>query len=124
MAEDLAAETAPPVDEPGDSPVDAAGKAKTKVLSEWFTVFGYDPKLYRADVLRACSVYVRRNITGVRDLKASEVMDLCNVLSALHRRSKDSELALVSVLAETMSEWAQAWETEDPTGYTLYTGPQ
>jgi hypothetical protein len=124
MADDLAAETAPPVDEPGDSPVDAAGKAKTKVLAEWFTKFGYDPKLYRANVLRACSVYTRRNIAGVRDLKASEVMELCNELAALWRVSKTSELAPVSMLADQVNEWAQAWESEDPTGYTLYTGPQ
>jgi hypothetical protein len=114
----------PPVDEPGDSLVDAAVKATAKDLAGWFREFGYDPKQYRADVLRACSVYVRRNITSVRDLKLFEVADLCNVLSALWDRTKTSELAPVSMLAEQMGEWAQAWEREDPDGYALYTGPQ
>jgi hypothetical protein len=104
--------------------VDATGKAPTKVLSEWLTWFGYDPKLYRAEVLRTCSVYTRRNITGVRDLKQSEVLELCNELVALWRLSTTSELAPVSMLADQMTAWAQAWETEDPDGYALYTGPQ
>jgi hypothetical protein len=104
--------------------VDATGKAPTKVLAEWFTWFGYDPKLFRADVLRACSLCTRRNITGVRDLKQTEVLELVNWLVALWKLSLTSELAPVSMLADQMTEWAQAWEREDPDGYALYTGPQ
>jgi hypothetical protein len=107
-----------------DEPVDAAVKATTKDLAGWFREFGYDPKQYRPQVLNACSVYVRRNITGVRDLKLFEVADLCKALSVLWDASQASELAPVSMLAEKISEWAQAWEREDPDGYALYAGPQ
>jgi hypothetical protein len=114
----------PPVDEPGDSPVDTAVKATTKDLAGWFREFGYDPKQYRSRVLNACSVYARRRITGVRDLKLFEVADLCSELSALWDRSETSELAPVSMLAEEIAAWQDSWEREDPDGYTLYTGPQ
>jgi hypothetical protein len=107
-----------------DEPVDAAGKATTKDLAGWFREFGYDPKQYRPQVLNACSVYVRRNITGVRDLKLFEVADLCSELSALWDRSETSELAPVSMLAEQIAAWQDLWEREDPDGYALYTGPQ
>jgi hypothetical protein len=107
-----------------DEPVDAAGKATTKDLAGWFREFGYDPKQYRPQVLNACSVYVRRNITGVRDLKLFEVADLCNALSVLWDASQASELAPVSMLADKISEWARAWEMEDGTGYALYMGQQ
>jgi hypothetical protein len=112
------APTAEPADGADAEPVDASGKAKTVVLSEWFTTLGYDPKLYRSNVLHACSVYVQRRITGVRHLSATEVMHLSNELSAIFRR-KD-ELAPVSRLADQVDKWADTWRGADPEGYAAY----
>ncbi len=142
MAEDLEAETTLPAAGAAEAPTapsasappavdnrlsaedidatepDASAKAKKVVLSEWFTTLGYDPAIYRAEVLRACSVYTRRRIKGTRDLRAAEVMSLTNELSAIFRR--DDELAPVTRLAEQVDAWEQKWEHTDPDGYATY----
>ena len=115
---DAEAPTAPSASASSDEPVDAASKAKTVVLSEWFTMCGYDPKQYRAQVLHTCSVYVRRRITGVVGLSATEVMHLTNELSGIFRRT--DELAPVSRLADEVDKWQNAWRHADPEGFAAY----
>jgi hypothetical protein len=115
---DAEAPTAPSASASPDEPVDASGKAKDVVLSEWFTAFGYDPKQYPEQVLHICSVFTRRRITGARAMKAAEVMKLTNELSALYRRT--DELAPVSRLADASAAWAEAWRAEDPEGFSAY----
>ncbi len=103
---------------PPDEPKSAADRAKQKQLSEWFTTMGYDPRRYRPQVLHACSVFCQRPVTGVTHMRASEVMELCDTLSVLHRRQ--DELAPVSRLADQVDVWAQRWRETDPDGYTAY----
>ncbi len=114
--------TADPVPEPVGEPVDDRIPVTTQDLAAIFTRLGYDPKQYRERVLNACSVYLRRRIAGVRNLKAAEVNDLHSELAALELRSKTSELHPVTILADQIGAWQDAWEREDPEGYAEYTG--
>lgn len=117
-------ETAPPMDrdlpEPGQS---AAAQAQTQVLAERFTTLGWNPKDYRADVLKACSMFAGRRIGGVRDLTGAEVLKLTAALAAVQRKTKD-ETHYPVALAEQVEVWREKWAETDPAGYAEYEAGQ
>jgi hypothetical protein len=99
----------------------AREKAATQLLSEDFTTLGWPPRQYRADVLRACSMFAGRRITGVRDLKAAEVMALRSELGGLIRKHPAEPTV---ALADLVSKWAEKFAETDPNGYADYEAGQ
>lgn len=102
----------PPEDEP------PADKAKGQVLAERFESLGWHPRRHRADMVRASSVYLRRPVSGSRDMSTAEIMALTNELSRIERSYPTPSHPVA--LADKVEEWRQAWEREDPEGYGRY----
>ncbi len=96
-----------------------ADKAKGQVLAERFEALGWHPRVHRADLVRACSVYLRRPVSGSRDMSTAEVMALTGELSRIQR--DNPEETHIIVLADKVEEWRESWEREDPEGYGRYT---
>jgi hypothetical protein len=93
-------------------------KAKGQILAERFEALGWDPRKHRADLLRACSVYLRRRVSGSREIETAEVMALAAELSRI-QRSYPAE-ALPVALADKVEEWREQWAEADPEGYQEY----
>lgn len=110
-------ETDAPMDR--DLPEDSARRGKEEALGELFTKLGWAPRRYRGEVLKACSMFVGRRITGVGDLKAAEVMSLSSALSKILRK-KPPEPAVA--LLDEVEKWEQKWREHDPDGLAEYEG--
>jgi hypothetical protein len=112
VVQDLTEE--PPTDEP------PADKAKGQVLAERFEALGWHPRKHRADLTRACSVFLRRPVTGSRDMSTAEIMSLAAELSRIQRSYPED--AHRAVLADKVAEWREQWAEADPESYREYAG--
>jgi hypothetical protein len=108
-------------DEPAQSPGRAAAQAKSQILAERFTALGWTPRKYRAEVLRACSMYFRRKVGGVREMTASEMSTLAEELSRLQRKHMNEPDVYPVAMADKAEEWRESWEQADIAGYERYT---
>lgn len=106
---------------PAQTPGRAAAQAKSQILAERFTALGWTPRKFRADVLRACSMYFRRKVGGVREMTADEMTRLAEELSRLQRKHMDEPDVYPVALADKTEEWREAWEQADIAGYERYT---
>lgn len=106
---------------PAQSPGRAAAQAKSQILAERFTALGWTPRKYRAEVLRACSMYFRRKVGGVREMTASEMTQLADELSRLQRRHMNEPDVYPVAMADKAEEWRESWEQADIAGYERYT---
>jgi hypothetical protein len=111
----------PAAAEPAATPGRAAARAKSQVLAQQFEALGWAPKTYRADVLKACSVFLRRRVGGVREMTADEMTRLAEELSRLQRKHMDEPDTYPVALADKVEEWREAWEREDIAAYERYT---
>jgi hypothetical protein len=107
-------------DDPGTTPGRAAAQAKAQILAERFSALGWTPRKFRADVLRACSLYLRRRVGGVREMTASEMSTLADELSRLQRKHMDEPDVYPVALADKVEEWHETWEQADIAGYERY----
>ena len=96
-------------------PEDAAGKAKGQLLAGQFEALGWHPRRHRADVLRACTMFLRRPVSSVRDMDTAEILRLASALSAIQRTFEPGHYPVA--LADAVETWRAAWETADPAGY-------
>jgi hypothetical protein len=103
--------------EPEEGPAD---KAKSQVLAERFEALGWNPRRHRADVLRACTMFLRRRIATVRDMSTGEIMKLTGELSAIQRSFEPGHYPVA--LADAVEAWRAAWEAEDAADYADVTG--
>jgi hypothetical protein len=97
-----------------------ADKAKGQVLAERFEALGWHPRKHRADLVRACSVFLRRPVTGSRDMSTAETMGLVAELGGI-QRSFPAEQHPVA-LAERVELWREQWAEADPESYREYAG--
>jgi hypothetical protein len=106
---------------PPSSPGRAAARAKSLVLAAAFEALGWAPGKYRGEVLKACSMFLRRKVGGVREMTADEMTRLAEELSRLQRKHMDEPDTYPVALADKVEEWREAWEREDIAGYERYT---
>lgn len=107
-------------EDPAMTPGRAAAQAKSQILAEQFTALGWTPRKFRADVLRACSMYLRRRVGGVREMTADEMMRLAEELGRLQRKHMDERDVYPVAMADKTEEWREAWEQADIAGYEKY----
>lgn len=108
-------------EQPAQSPGRAAAQAKSQILAERFTALGWTPRKYRGEVLRACSLYLRRRVSGVREMTASEMTLLADELSRLQRKHMNEPDVYPVAMADKAEEWRETWEQADIAGYERYT---
>jgi hypothetical protein len=87
-------------------------------LSRQFTDMGWPPAKYRADVLRACSMFAGRRILNVTGLKTAELARLSVQLGAL--QVKHDPAHQVVALADQVEAWREKFAETDPHGYEAY----
>jgi hypothetical protein len=121
LAEDPPAAEAPAAEAPTVTPGRAAARAKSLVLAAAFEALGWPPKKFRADVLRACSVYLRRRVRDVKEMTADEMMRLAEELGRLQRKHMDEPDTYPVALADKVEEWREAWEQAVGDAYERYT---
>lgn len=113
-------DTPDPTPEQPAPPEPPADRAKGQVLTERFAALGWDPRKHRADMMRACSVYLRRRVTGSRDMTTAEIMALAAELSRIQRYIPEPQHPVA--LADKVEEWRENWERDDPASYQEYAG--
>jgi hypothetical protein len=84
-------------------------------LAAQFTELGWEPKRFRADMLRACTMFAGRRIKSVRDLTTVEIAQLSVRLSAIGKEHNPEHQPVA--LADAVEEWREKFAETDPDGY-------
>lgn len=98
----------------------AAGKAKGQILSERFAALGWHPSKHRSDLMRASSMFLRRRVSGSRDMSTAEIMNLATELTRIQRSYPEAQHPVA--LADKVELWREQWAEADPEGYREYAG--
>jgi len=97
---------------PAVTPESPAGPAD---LARRFAELGWNPKRHRPDVLRACTMYLRRPVGSVVQMDDDEIQALYGELSAIQRSFEPGHYPVA--LADAVETWRASWEAADPAGY-------